>query len=98
MDHKIHTNSSPKGMYERGKSTHGKMFNIISHCCCLVTQLCLTLCSPMDCSPLGSSVYGIFQARILEWVAVPSSRGSSQPSDRTLVSYISCIDRWVLYL
>ena len=51
-------------------------------------QLCLTLCDPMDCSPLGSSVYGILQARILEWVAVPFSRGSSWPSDR---SWVSCI-------
>ena len=42
-------------------------------------QLYLTLCNSMDCSPPGSSVHGIFQARILEWVAIPSSRGSSQP-------------------
>ena len=40
-------------------------------------QLCPTLCDPMDCSPPGASVYGILQARILEWVAMPSSRGSS---------------------
>ena len=46
---------------------------------CLVAKLCLTLCSPMDCSLPGSSVYGILQARILEWVAMPSSRGSSLP-------------------
>ena len=45
----------------------------------LVTQLCLTLCNPMDCGPPGSSVYGILQARILEWVAISFSRGSSQP-------------------
>ena len=44
-----------------------------------VTQLCLTLCDPMDCSLLGSSVHGILQANILEWVAMPSSRGSSEP-------------------
>ena len=49
-------------------------------------QLCLTLCDPMDCSPPGSSVHGILQARILEWVAMPSSRGSSQPRDQTCVS------------
>ena len=42
-----------------------------------VTQLCLTLFDPMDCSPPGSSVHGILQARILEWVAIPFSRGSS---------------------
>ena len=47
----------------------------------LAAQLCLTLCNPMDYSPLGSSVHRILQARILEWVAIPSSRGSSQPSD-----------------
>ena len=44
-----------------------------------VAQLCLTLCDPMDCNPPGSSIHGILQARILEWVAVSSSRGSSQP-------------------
>ena len=52
-------------------------------CCCSVGKLCLTLCDPMDCSPPGSSVHGIFQARILEWVAISSSRGSSQPRDPT---------------
>ena len=43
----------------------------------LVVQSCLVLCDPMDCSPPGSSVYGILQARVLEWVAISSSRGSS---------------------
>ena len=43
----------------------------------LSLQLCLTLCDPMDCSPLGYSVHGTMQARILEWIAMPSSRGSS---------------------
>ena len=42
-------------------------------------QSCPTLCDPMDCSLPGSSVHGIFQARILEWVAISISRGSSQP-------------------
>ena len=46
-------------------------------CVCLVTQSCLTLCDTMDCSPSGSSVHGILQAKILEWIAMPSSRGSS---------------------
>ena len=54
-----------------------------------VTQLCLTLCHPMDCSPPGSSVHGILQARILEWVAILFSRGSSQPRDQTQVSHIA---------
>ena len=52
-------------------------------------QSCPTLWEPMDCHPPGASVRGIFQARILEWVAMPSSRGSSQPGDRTHVSCIS---------
>ena len=56
-----------------------------------------TLCYPMDCSPPGSSVHGILQARILEWVAMSSSRGSSQPRDQTCVSYVSCIGRRFLY-
>ena len=51
-----------------------------------VAQSCRTLCDPMDCSPLGSSVHGIFQARILEWVAISFSRGSSRPRDWTQVS------------
>ena len=54
-----------------------------------VTQLCPTFCDPVDSSPPGSSVHGICQARILEWVAVPFSRGSSQPKDRTRVSCIA---------
>ena len=61
---------------------------------CLVTQPCLTLRNPMDCSPPGSSVHGILQARILEWVAMLCSRGSSQPRDRTHLSYVSGIGRW----
>ena len=56
---------------------------------CLVSQLCLTLWDPMDCSLSGSSVHGILQARILEWVAMPSSRGSSQPRDGSQVSLIA---------
>ena len=52
-------------------------------------HLCLTLCDPMNCSPPGSSVHGILQVRILEWVAMPASRGSSQLRDRT---WVSCIE------
>ena len=53
----------------------------------LVTQFCPTLVDPMDVSPPGSSVNENFQARILEWVAISSSRGSSQPRDPTQVSH-----------
>ena len=51
---------------------------------------------PMDCSRPGSSVHGIFQARILEWVAISFSRGTSQPRDRTWVSCVSCTGRQIL--
>ena len=62
-----------------------------------VTQSHLTLCDPMECSPPGSSVHGIFQARILVWVAISSSRGSSQPRSWIWVSSVSCIGRQILY-
>ena len=61
---------------------------------CLVAKSHPTLCDPMDCCLLGSSVHGIFQARILEWVAISSARGSFQVRDQTCVS---CIGRWILY-
>ena len=61
---------------------------------CLITQSRPTLCDPLDCSPQSSSVHGIFQARILECVAMPSSRGSFQTRDWTCL--LHC--RWILYL
>ena len=57
--------------------------------CVFVAQSCPTLFDPKDGSPLGSLVHGIIQARILEWVAIPFSRGSSQPRTRTWVSCIA---------
>ena len=68
-----------------------------SMCVCLIAELCLILCDPRDCSPPSSSVHGIFQARMLEWVAISFSRGFSQPRDQTRVSCVSCIDRQILY-
>ena len=65
-----------------------KLDQFLTLCVCLVTQLCLTLCDPMDCSPLDSSVHGILQARIQEWVASPFSRGSFQYGDQI---WVSCI-------
>ena len=61
-----------------------------------VAQSSLTLCDPMDCSIQGSSIHGIFQARVLEQVAISFSRGSSQPRDRTQVSHIAgrCCTVW----
>ena len=65
-------------------------------CVCYVldTKSCSTLCDPMDCSLPGSSVHGILQARILEWVATPFSRGFSRTRDQT---WVSCTGMWVLY-
>ena len=63
-----------------------------------VAQSCLTLWYPMDCSLPGSSVHGIFQAIVLEWIAIFFSRGSSRPRDRTWVSYIvdRCFAIWAI--
>ena len=77
-------------------SLGNKDFFKIEVCVCAKSlQSCLSLCNPMDCSPPGSSVHGILQARILEWVAMPFSRGSSWPRDRTHVSYVSCTGKWI---
>ena len=62
-----------------------------SHTCAKSHQSCPTFCDPMDCGLPGSSVQGILQARILQWVAIPSSRGSFQPRDRI------CISLWFLH-
>ena len=64
---------------------------------CVHAPLCSTLCDPMDCNPLGSSIYGISQALMLDCGAIPFSRGSSQPRDRTCISCVSCIGRQILY-
>ena len=83
----------------KGESGEGRRINlefrINIYTFAQLLQSCPTLCNPMDCSLLDSSVHGIPQARILEWVAISSSRGSSPPRDRTHGSYISCIDRQV---
>ena len=83
-----------------GKSSGGGNGNPLQYSCLenprdgraqSVAELCQTLCGPIDCSPPGSTVHRIIQARILDWVAMPSSRGSSQPRDQTCASRISCI-------
>ena len=66
-------------------------------CVSVCAQLCLTLWDPLDCSPPGSSVHGISQAWILEWVHIFYSRGSSQPRDGTHVFCVSCVGRQILY-
>ena len=81
-------NMFPRKKYKKGQQVHEKMLNITSHWS-EVAQSCPTLCNPMDCSLPGSSVGGIFQARVLEWVATSFSRGSSQLGDWTRVSCIA---------
>ena len=73
-------------------STHLMVSRI---CCCLVAQSCLTLCDPADCSPPGSSVRGVLQARRLAWAASFSSRASS-PHRAGSQSHASCVSRWSL--
>ena len=65
---------------------------------CECAQSCPTLCDPKDCNPPGSIVHEIFQTRVLEWVAIFSSRGPSRPRDQALISCGSCIGRRILYL
>ena len=74
----------------------GLSLTFLSDSICMCAQSCLTFYDPMDCSPPGSSVPGVFQARILEGVAIPDSRGSSQPRDWTLDSCVSYTGRRVL--
>ena len=62
--------------------------------CCLVTKSCPALLQPHGLYPASSSVHGILQARILQWVAISFSRGFSGPRDQ---ARISCIDKWILY-
>ena len=70
---------------------------VVAYVCAKSLQLHLTQCDPLDCSPPCFSIQGVLQARILERIAMPSSRGSSQPRDGTRGSYASCIGRWVLF-
>ena len=60
--------------------------NLLVHLCAKLLQSCLILCDPLDCSQPGSSVHGILQVRILEWVAIFSYREPSQPRDRTCIA------------
>ena len=65
----------------------------LSECCCSVASVVSNSLRPMDCSPPGSSVHGILQARILEWVAVPFSIGSSQPKESN--PYLQCCRQFI---
>ena len=85
--HKYHRSRNQGSPFIPRSQESSRKF-MVSAC---VTQSCLTLCKPVDCSPPGSSVHGILQTRILQWIAMLSSRGSSQSRDQSQVSCISCI-------
>ena len=81
----------------KGCSQIGLVLELSCVCACILSHFShVTLWNPMDCSPPGSFVHGILQARILEWVVIPFSRGSSRTRDWTHVSYASCTGRRVL--
>ena len=82
---------SPEGMQLQTQAW--AIYSLTGYDVC--AQSCPAVCNPMDCRPPCSSVHGISQARILEWVAISFSRGSSQPRDQTHISCLSC--RWILY-
>ena len=84
----------PGVLWFMGSQRVGQDWAIELNCTCLAAKLCLTHWDPVDYSPPGSSVHGISQARILEWVSMSFIRRSSQPRDRT---HVSCIGRWILY-
>ena len=90
--HACQANGGPLSLWgqsERGTSGHCTPWPLFQ----ALGKSCPILCNPMDWSPPGSSVHDILQAKILEWVAMPSSRGSSKPGDQTRVSYVSCIGK-----
>ena len=82
-----------QGFYTEWNNSSQGLGVCVCVCVCVhsATQPCLTLCNLIECSPPGSSVHEIFQARILEWAVISSSRGSSQPRDQTHISCVSCL-------
>ena len=94
----VHGVAKELEMTDRLNNSVCKVSIMFHGCMCAKSlQSCLTLGDSMDCIPPGSSVHGILRARILERVAISSSRRSSRPGDRTLVSHVFCVGRWVLY-
>ena len=97
---KVHLSSHKIGIKTASNSNSQCRLNDISYIKYIteqtLSQFYLTLCDPADCSPPGSSVHGILQARTLEWAAISCSRGSFQPRGWTWVCFISCIGRCIL--
>ena len=82
------------GLYVLKKSLISVLLILFHYSLLLLLSHARHICDPLDCSSPGSSVHGIFQARILEWVAISLFRGSSQTRDWT---HVSCTDRWILH-
>ena len=91
------TSNNPWHIFQRKYTRMCLLVKRVNVYASMHTQSYPTLCEPMDHSSPGSSVHGIFQARILEWVAISYFRGSFQSRDQTYVSYISCIGRRIFY-
>ena len=86
---KINYEDFVRHLYHFFRIYSSELIRAVSHVKVLVAWLCLTLCRPMDYSPPGSSVHGILQARILEWIAIPFSKCSSGPRNQIQVSCIA---------
>ena len=99
LSHKYRKRNSwlPRGTGVRDKlgDQNRHKYTVCVHTC--AAHLYPTLRHPVYCSPPGSSVYGISQVRILKWVAISYSRGSSRPRDQSCISCVSCIDRQIVY-
>ena len=91
----LKTSNYPKTCHTNFPGAQNVSFSTLNSLC-EVAQSCPTLCDPTDCSLPGSSVHGIFQARVLEWAAISFSRASSRPRDQTQVSCIAgrCFTLW----
>ena len=92
--------SQHQGLFQWVSSLQYLVIFCVCVCVCVwrLLQLWPTLSDPMVCNPPGYSIHGILQARILEWIAMPSSRRSSWPTVRTRVSFVSCIGRQEIFL
>ena len=95
----------PLGLLSKGSETNMSNKSVLPHSQQHYSEgmhakslkLCPSLCDPMECGPPGSSVHEILQAKILEWVAMPSFRGSAWPRNGTTISYLSCTGSRALY-
>ena len=76
---------------------HACVHVFVCVCVCVCVLSCVRLCNPMECRVPGTSVHGIFQSRILDWIVISSSRGCTWPRDWSHVSHVSCTGRWIFF-